>query len=282
MPGSPRNILSRRHFLRLSGAVALGGLLPWPFPAGRQCQAATARPDNHYYVVHRQELLQAFAATNEGARQYLAARFGAGTARDVTRQAAFNFQELLPRLPDVGGEKNLDVQYLPIAAWYLAYYPPMRSHGQTAEDVGRMLYDLNAQELEQIPKDHALAEGMRLFSPSSLERLARWAAWTQKREHPANWVASFIPGDRRDFDFGYDYTECALVKFFRAHQASELAPYVCLNDFLKSRTYGTGLRRTQTLAQGDPRCDFRYRQGRPVTQDWDTEIPKIRARLGST
>ena len=57
--------------------------------------------------------------------------------------------------------------------------------------------------------------------------------------------------------------------------AAEVAPYFCLNDFILSRAEGTGLSRAHTLAQGHDRCDFRYKKGREVTQDWDTETPKF-------
>ncbi len=51
-----------------------------------------------------------------------------------------------------------------------------------------------------------------------------------------------------------------------------------LNDFLKSAAIGSGLRRAKTLAQGDDICDFRYKKGRPVVQNWDAEIDLIRSR----
>ena len=46
----------------------------------------------------------------------------------------------------------------------------------------------------------------------------------------------------------------------------DIAPYFCMNDFIKSKAYGTGLSRTTTIAEGYPICDFRYKEGREVTQ----------------
>jgi hypothetical protein len=263
----------------LALGAAVGCLWAGSLWAGERGTAPQTGAEKNYYQAHKGELLKAFQATNDGARQYLAAQDGEELAQAVTREAAARFASLLPHLPEVGGEQNINIAYLPVAAWYVAYYRPMQARGKTARDVGRMLYDLNAAELARYPKDQARAEEARWFSPASLEQLQRYAAWTQKREYPANWVAAFIPGDGREFDFGYDYHECALVKYFRANQAPELAPYVCLNDFLKSRTLGTGLRRSQTLAQGGSVCDFRYKQGRPVTQDWDSEVLKFSGRF---
>ena len=86
-------------------------------------------------------------------------------------------------------------------------------------------------------------------------------------------------GDGTAFDYGYDYTECGVVKYFRAQGAPELAPYFCLNDFPKSAVDGSGLSRTKTIGQGVDLCNFRYKKGRPVLQGWSTEIDLIRSRL---
>jgi hypothetical protein len=132
--------------------------------------------------------------------------------------------------------------------------------------------------LRSTPPARAQAEQEETFGAKALGEMREWADWTRKREYPANWVATFLPGDGVSFDFGYDYTECALVKYFAAQGVPELAPYPCVNDFARSAAIGTGLRRTGTLATGDGVCDFRFRRGRKVTQDWSTEIVRIRAR----
>ena len=46
-----------------------------------------------------------------------------------------------------------------------------------------------------------------------------------------------------------------------AEGAPELAPYLCLIDILYSEKFGWGLMRTTTLADGDERCDFRFKKG---------------------
>ncbi|MFV9646932.1 MAG: L-2-amino-thiazoline-4-carboxylic acid hydrolase [Desulfobacterales bacterium] len=39
------------------------------------------------------------------------------------------------------------------------------------------------------------------------------------------------------------------------------APYVCMSDIVLSEAMGWGLIRTQTLADGCPHCDFRFKKG---------------------
>ena len=273
-----RKSVSRRSFLKFSLGATCGCFLSsLSFAKSQEKPESTNKPDN-YYLLNRNEILKEFQDTNEGALQWLTPKHGEKTARAITSDAKKHFEALLPLMPDVGGVKNIMIQEMPIVAWYVAYYRPMKSHGITAEEEGRMIYDLYNISLQQIPKANALAEGARKFTHGYVEQVKKWAAWTRKQEYPANWVATFISGEGKDFDYGYDYSECALVKYLKAHGASEAAPYVCLNDFIRSRTYGTGLRRTKTLAQGDDICNFRYTKGRPVIQDWSTEIPLIRER----
>jgi len=266
--------LSRRDFLTLALTAGVCCLLPGSLGATLTGKAKSGKAGN-YYLAHREELLRAFRETSAGANQYLAAKYGSALAREVCREAAVRFEALLPGLPDVGGARNLVVQNIPIAGWYAAFYGPMRAGGRSVGDVGRMIYDLNDRDLGGIPKDQARAKGASQFTPQYVEKLREFCAWTQKREFPGNWVATFVPGDGREFDYGYDYSECAVVKYLKAQGAWDVAPYVCLNDFIQSRTYGKGLQRTKTIAQGDAICNFRFKQGRPVTQDWSTEVPKF-------
>jgi len=135
----------------------------------------------------------------------------------------------------VGGGQNDNTQYLIIGAWYLAYYRPMKKLDMHPEDVGRMIYELNRIDLERMPQRLAVEESKKKFFPEAVDKMKAWAETTQLRKYPGNWVAEFIKGNGNDFDFGYNYTECALCKFFHNQGTPELAPFVCLNDFIRSK-----------------------------------------------
>jgi hypothetical protein len=106
------------------------------------------------------------------------------------------------------------------------------------------------------------------------DEFRRMARWSEKSPHPGDWKLVFVEGDGLNFDFGVDYTECGIVKFYQAQHAEELAPYMCLGDFPLSQALDTGLARTTTLARGGPRCDFRFKAGRPVQMEWMPEFLK--------
>jgi len=269
--------MTRRNFIKQTAVAAL--LIPPCSLCLLRAAKALAGTDTKYYLLHKQELIKAFQETLAGARQFWTPEFGVVKAEQMAHQALAQFETLLPKLPDVGGDKNWDTQFIPIAAWYVALYKPMMEVGKKAEDVGKLVYELNLIGLRAMTKEKAADEQEKMFSREQLDRMQKWADWTQKREYPANWVARFIPGDGKEFDFGYDYLECGLVKYFRSKGVPELAPYVCLNDFTNSAALGTGLYRTRTIAQGDAVCNFRYKKGRPVVQNWSTEIALIRTRM---
>lgn len=263
--------LTRREFLMLGVVTAAASAMP--------CGRLMATERTNYYLNNKKELLGAFIGTLEGVRVFLEPELGKERTQQVINSALKGFEAMLPSLPDVGGDRNWDTQYLPVAAWYVALYEPMKACGKTAEDVGKLVYDLRKYELDHTSKDVLAKQGKELFGLPRVKEMRAWAAWTQKREYPANWVATFLDGDGENFDFGYNYSECGLVKFFEAHGVPELAPYVCLNDFTQSKAQGTGLERSKTIAQGDGFCNFRYKQGRPVKQNWDSEIAYIRKQM---
>ncbi|MBW1814219.1 MAG: L-2-amino-thiazoline-4-carboxylic acid hydrolase, partial [Deltaproteobacteria bacterium] len=101
--------------------------------------------------------------------------------------------------------------------------------------------------------------GRLKFGKGYEQKIKKWSTESQKRQYPGDWVATFIEGDRREFDYGFDMTECGILKFFRAHSADEIVPYICVSmDGIFSKAFNRGLVRTMTLAEGYDRCNFRY------------------------
>jgi hypothetical protein len=268
--------LSRRDFIAYSVRCSLAAL-----SCGMLGTSTTRAASADYYDAHRDALSGAFRQIVFAAQSIWKTEFGAERASAMAQEALGNFETLLAKFPDVGGERNWDTQFIPVAGWYVALYGPMKSAGKTAEDVGRLVYEMYRHELAATPREQTVKEGEDLFREEPLASMQQWAEWTQKRDYADNWVAEFVRGDGQEFDFGYNYSECGAVKFFRSQGVPELAPYMCLSDFLKSAALDSGLRRTKTLGQGDDVCDFRYKKGRPVLQNWATEIDLIRSRMRS-
>lgn len=63
--------------------------------------------------------------------------------------------------------------------------------------------------------------------------------------------------------FAFDVTRCAYAEFYKALGEPELGfLLVCTADFATAEGFGpdVALTRTQTIMQGAPHCDFRYRR----------------------
>ena len=87
----------------------------------------------------------------------------------------------------------------------------------------------------------------------------------------------YVMGDGKEFDWGVDYLGCGNYKFVKDHGGEEFTPYVCMSDIALSDAMGWGLIRTETLADGCKRCDFRFKKGGKTKIS--STIPKVQATI---
>lgn len=85
----------------------------------------------------------------------------------------------------------------------------------------------------------------------------KWSEESHKRKYENDWVVNVLD-KTESFELGYDYLECGICKLCRDEGCPELAKYLCQLDFVLADIMGMKLERTMTLAEGDPKCDFRY------------------------
>lgn len=221
-----------------------------------------------YYVLRKAKLLGDFDKAAKIMSGIVASRYGAGFADEAIRESRREYEALIPELPYIGGRKNRLTEALVSSAWPLALYRTFKRRGKLVEETGRVINELVEARLRAYPRLLLYAIGRYRFSGCFRSKLRREAALRQKRKYAGDWVTVFVEGDGIEFDYGIDYTECGICKLFRARNADELIPFMCLTDFPVSRKLGTGLVRTTTLADGFDRCDFRFKRGREVKQGW--------------
>ena len=187
--------------------------------------------------------------------------FTAEQIKLVMAEIREEFQRLLPQIPDIGGARNrLHTHILLEAAHNLALYNVLRRRGQTVAQVGPLIVETFRRRMFHYPRAGRWLASRLVFHRRLLDRFRRLARESQAREYPEHWVYRFVEGDGRNFDYGIDYEECAIVKFYRSQGAVELAPYCCQQDFPMSDALGWGLRRTTTIAEGGAICDFRFKR----------------------
>jgi hypothetical protein len=199
----------------------------------------------------------------------LTRRFGVAEATVMRREMLEEYRTLIPQVPYIGGRRNPWNSNLAGAPMALAGYRVVLRHGGSAQDAGEMVVSYAHRMIERVPRRLR----SQLLGPRR-SRAEKEAHWSQQRRYPEDWVAEVVDGTGQPFDFGMDVTECAIVKFMHAQGADEFTPYLCHLDYVMAEAIGTGLTRTQNLAWGCDRCDFRMRAAGTTTAAWPPDFPE--------
>ncbi len=212
---------------------------------------------NNYYISNKKKHLNKLNKIVLRIHPQLEKKYGLETSKQIHQQILSEFETLLPKIPYIGGKKNKLSIFLLQSAWALSFYRVIQFHGGTVDDAGELLQCAAEAMFNAVPVFIRHLYGTLLTSKWQHKKMAQAALETQKKQYSQNWVMEFIPGDGQSFDFGYDYTECGIVKFLKAQDATELIPYLCETDFAALRAMGLKLERTETIASGCQRCNFR-------------------------
>lgn len=178
----------------------------------------------------------------------------------LIRESRQEYEALIPRIPFIGNNSLMLNFYFPTTR-YLAVYRALQKQGRTVEDAGRLIYLIETEHARAIPNLARRFMEHLWFSRLLREFIKLRGPRTRQHRYPGGFVLDYVEGDGRVFDYGVDYLECANCKFLRAENAFELAPYACATDKPISELMGWGLTRTMTIAEGFPKCDFRFKKG---------------------
>jgi len=251
--------MNRRKFLVIL-ATSLGGL----FVSG-----AT------YRIFRPSDPLDPF---RKSTKNVLTARFGKSRADEMMNNIKAMYASIAPSVPDIGGNQSMCTEWLDSGVYYLAVYRVLKQAGYSIDQIGEIIYR-TYETMADYPKWLLNLIGRLKYGKSYMSRLKAAAAESQSRRYPASWVFTFVKGDGREFDYGLDFTECGICKFYASHQALELAPYICLSDFVINQAFNKGLVRYHTIAEGSDRCDFRFKAGSktfvyPLRNGWPPQFLK--------
>ncbi|MFC1885110.1 L-2-amino-thiazoline-4-carboxylic acid hydrolase [Thermodesulfobacteriota bacterium] len=227
----------------------------------------------NFYTSNRNRLLTAFEKIRRAAVDYISKQSTSEAANHIGNEAALNFEKILPELPYVGGDVHPGTRFIVNAGQWIALYKSMIKRDYKALEVAQMMYSIYEDQLEEVPSDELEKQKVLTSSDEYINLMKQWAESTSPYE--CDWKADFIEGDGVDFDYGLDYRTCPCFELFKDQDAEQLAPFFCLLDFPEARQLDSGFFRTKTLAQGNDICNFRYKKGKEVAQNWDTELEKI-------
>ena len=212
------------------------------------------------YSFRKDRLLKGLDKSLTRVKPALCAWLGEERARRLIWESREEYEKLIPRIPFIGDKNPLLVFLLPTTR-YLAAYRALQRQGLGIDDAGRLTLAIGEADLRAIPLIARRFIGWAWFSPWFRQRIRQRAEASRQRRYQGDYVLVYVEGDDQEFDYGVDYMECASCKFLEAEDALELAPYVCAVDKAASELLGWGLSRTMTLAEGGPRCDFRFKKG---------------------
>lgn len=242
-----------------------------------------------YYNARKEKLLKDFDSTSALAKASLVARYDQEFANTLQKEVRQEYEKLIPEIPYIKGLRARMLNtFLLISAQELAAYKAMKKHGKPPGEVWELCHEVLRFRLAEVPQWKRWL--LRSFMYSRLVRkiVARRARQKQKVRF-GDFEVEYLIGEGGEFDFGVNYLRCGNYTFVKRHGGEEFAPYVCMSDIALSEAMGWGLIRTETLADGCPHCDFRFKEGAatqissktPEVQEAIERIRKKDAESGS-
>jgi hypothetical protein len=213
----------------------------------------------NYYAAHEAKLLKDLHQKLPFFRRALMTRFPADEVEHIIPQMQDEFRRLLPRLPYIGGKQNPLTTNLVACSWFLALYRVLQPRGLSDDEIGDLVYRVAEEWVKSSPRWLGRLQCLLVKTPFLRLVFGRISRQSQQRKYPGDFVVHFVPGDGRHFDFGLDFTGCAIHKFFQAEQAGHFAKYMWRIDYLTTSLKGIELIRTGTIANEADKCDFRYK-----------------------
>jgi hypothetical protein len=202
---------------------------------------------DNYYVAQKAKLLRNFKKNARAMLEVSEPTYARDFTDRVVHEALEEYEELIPQIPYIGGRKNRLTGNLIGTGGVIAIYKVLRRYGKPDDQIGELVWRGWEGMSERYPQFLLRLCGRFQLSGFGQRMAKKMAVETQKREYAENSVAVYVEGDGVDFDFGIDFLECAIVEFYEAQGAAELAPYLCLFDFAMSKTCGLRLRRTMRM-----------------------------------
>jgi hypothetical protein len=222
--------------------------------------------DKKYYINRKDALLDEFEKDVKRWNSFLLRQYGEIQSYKIILAAREEFRKLIPQIPYIGGDENKYTKNLLDSVRYLALYKAMKGCGFDVGEIGRVIYEGYLKKASEAQPFIPPSE--QLTPEQKKDQNEKAAAMSQKRRYPGDYVFTYIVGNGKKFDYGYDFTECASQKLYHAHDADELLPYYCYLDVVAAEVRGFGFTRTMALPEGDSKCNHRFKTGGKTKASW--------------
>lgn len=219
------------------------------------------KENQNYYLERKPKILKEFNAILKAAKKVLSTNFDEKTLQIMLQDMRSQFEELIPRIPYIGGDENLLTRNLLICAEYLPICKVLQQHNLSYEQINDVVRNICKLQLANMPFFSKL--GLKLlwkfmFSKGLQKQMQKDAKKSQEKIYPDSFVYKFVKGDGITCNFGFDFSDCAICHFFAKEGAAEFVPIMCELDYVLADFAKVKLTRTSTIAHGDKYCNFRY------------------------
>ena len=221
-----------------------------------------------YYLKRKSALMKQHDKMMKHGAVAIQSRYDSDFTSTVVTQARTEFERLIPEIPYLGGTDNPLTDIIEQMTTLLALYNVMKSHGIAVDVIGAIVYEMATATIEDYPRWVKGLLGRLYMSQFWRNRTKKKAQRSQQRQFEGDFVYEVVEGDGANFDWGVNYLECGVVKYFKQQGAEEFTPYMCIIDYLLFPAMGIGLKRTGTIGQGCTHCDFRYKAGTETPSPW--------------
>jgi hypothetical protein len=202
-----------------------------------------------YYLKNKNKIIKKFNSLVKVAKEIVSTNYDRDQVEDIAKQAYSEFEDLLSRLPYVGGDKSPFTSLMIQSALTAVFYKACKSLQLSPYEVGKLIYEIAECDAQSI---------------SSFKKFI-------KGDYLENWMGNFIEGDGETFDYGFNFIECGWLKLVEKEGIRDSAPYACLCDYARMRAIGIGFKRTETIAAGAEICDFRFVKKYETPRGWPPE-----------
>jgi hypothetical protein len=152
--------INRREFLELSAkttaVVVIASTVPASISRGHESSPDRAsdvpgekrgrsverQQGNNYYLSKRSELLKGQDKGSKSLKKILASHFDDDHTRAILMEAHREFESIIPEIPYIGGDENLNTKNLIMASSLMATYRVLKAHGKSVEEIGKIFYEM--------------------------------------------------------------------------------------------------------------------------------------------
>lgn len=224
-----------------------------------------------FYIKKKNKFMRNFDERLTEVKKELRKNFSEKKSEELLSQMREEFENILPHIPYIGGQKNPTTLVLVKCMCDLPVFRVLEKIGFSFSEIGEFHYNytmrihaIRKKDLEKTGRDPSLYP----FDPVYVDYQKKLTEETQKKLYPDDWVMDFVEGDGKDFEWGWDIYECGVQKAYKKVGGEQYLPLICLGDFYEAEGLGFGFTRTETLGFGAEKCTHRFTRTAKTPKAW--------------